>query len=68
MNPANVVLSAGHKIWSSFVCIPQQALHKYFISRLLSWTELLISSLGFDAELIGAAVLVMENFDKEKKA
>jgi hypothetical protein len=45
----------------------QQALHKYCIPRLSSGTELLISSLGFDAELIGAAVLVMENFDKEMK-
>jgi hypothetical protein len=29
----------------------QQALHKYCIPRLSSGTELLISSLGFDAEL-----------------
>jgi hypothetical protein len=43
----------------------QQALHKYCIPRLSGGTELLISELGFDAELIGAAILVMENFDKE---
>jgi len=26
----------------------------------------MISEIGFDAELIGAAILVMENFHKEK--
>ena len=46
----------------------QQALHKYCIPRLSRGTELLISELGFDAELIGASVLVMENFDKEVKS
>jgi hypothetical protein len=28
----------------------------------------MISDLGFDAELIGAAVLMMENFEKEVKS
>jgi hypothetical protein len=38
----------------------QQALNKYCIPRLVGSTELLVSELGFDAELIGAAILVME--------
>ncbi|MBK0378308.1 ROK family protein [Mucilaginibacter segetis] len=68
MNPANIVLSGrGAKVGKILLAPIQQALHKYCIPRLSSGTELLISSLGFDAELIGAAVLVMENFDKEVK-
>jgi predicted NBD/HSP70 family sugar kinase len=69
MNPANIVLSGrGAKVGKILLAPIQQALHKYCIPRLSSGTELLISSLGFDAELIGAAVLVMENFDKQEKA
>jgi predicted NBD/HSP70 family sugar kinase len=69
MNPANIVLSGrGAKVGKILMAPIQQALHKYCIPRLSSGTELLISSLGFDAELIGAAVLVMENFDKEEQA
>ncbi|OOQ59247.1 ROK family protein [Mucilaginibacter pedocola] len=68
MNPANIVLSGrGAKVGKILLAPIQQALLKYCIPRLASGTELLISSLGFDAELIGAAVLVMENFDKEEK-
>ncbi|WP_374951446.1 ROK family protein [Mucilaginibacter sp.] len=68
MNPANIVLSGrGAKVGKILLAPIQQALHRYCIPRLASGTELLISSLGFDAELIGAAVLVMENFDKEMK-
>ncbi|MFD0792903.1 ROK family protein [Mucilaginibacter litoreus] len=68
MNPANIVLSGrGAKVGHILMAPIQQALHKYCIPRLSAGTELLISSLGFDAELIGAAVLVMENFDKEER-
>ncbi|MGN6177634.1 MAG: hypothetical protein ACTHNW_00525, partial [Mucilaginibacter sp.] len=45
----------------------QQALNKYCIPRLSNSTELMISDLGFNAELMGTAVLVMENFDKDIK-
>jgi predicted NBD/HSP70 family sugar kinase len=69
MNPANIVLSGrGAKVAKILMAPIQQALHKYCIPRLASGTELLVSELGFDAELIGAAVLVMENFDKNVKA
>ncbi|HEK21237.1 MULTISPECIES: ROK family protein [unclassified Mucilaginibacter] len=67
MNPAYIVLSGrGAKVGHILMATIQQSLHKYCIPRLSSGTELLISSLGFDAELIGAAVLVMENFDKDR--
>jgi predicted NBD/HSP70 family sugar kinase len=66
MNPQAIVLSGrGAKVGKILMAPIQQALHKYCIPRLSGGTELLISDLGFDAELIGAAVLVMENFDKE---
>jgi predicted NBD/HSP70 family sugar kinase len=69
MNPANIVLSGrGAKVAKILMAPIQQALHKYCIPRLAGGTELLVSELGFDAELIGAAVLVMENFDKTVKA
>ena len=68
MNPKTVVLSGRGARSGKILLAPiQQALHKYCIPRLAESTELLISELGFDAELIGAAVLMMENFDKEVK-
>jgi len=68
MNPASIVLSGRCAMVGKILLAPiQQALNKYCIPRLASSTELLISDLGFNAELIGTAVLVMENFDKEIK-
>ena len=68
MNPKTIVLSGrGARVGKILLAPIQQALHKYCIPRLASNTELLVSGLGFDAELIGAAVLMMENFDKELK-
>jgi predicted NBD/HSP70 family sugar kinase len=69
MNPQTIMLSGrGAKVAKILMAPIQQALHKYCIPRLAAGTELKISNLGFDAELIGAAVLVMENFDKELKS
>lgn len=68
MNPRTIVLSGrGARAGKILMAPIQQALHKYCIPRLAESTELLVSELGFDAELIGAAVLMMENFDKEVK-
>ncbi len=68
MNPQAIVLSGrGAKVGKILLAPIQQSLHKYCIPRLARGTVLLISELGFDAELVGAAVLVMENFDKEVK-
>ena len=68
MNPQTIMLSGrGAKVAKILLAPIQQALNKYCIPRLAGGTELKISDLGFDAELIGAAVLVMENFDKEVK-
>ena len=69
MNPQTIVLSGrGARAGKILLAPIQQALHKYCIPRLAESTQLLISNLGFDAELIGSAVLMMENFDKEVRS
>ncbi|MFT4154503.1 MAG: hypothetical protein QM629_11865, partial [Parafilimonas sp.] len=42
----------------------QQALNMYCIPRLAENTTVEISSLGHEAGLMGAAALVMENFER----
>lgn len=66
MNPKAIVISGrGVKVGKLLLAPIQQALNKYCIPRLASETEIIISEIGFDAELVGAAILVMENFHKE---
>ena len=65
LNPEAVVLSGrgsfAGKIWR----VPlQQALHEHCIPRLSANTVIEVSELGLDAELIGAAALVMDNYEK----
>ncbi|RVU02409.1 ROK family protein [Mucilaginibacter limnophilus] len=63
LNPKAIVLSGrGVKVAKLLLAPIQQALNKYCIPRLASGTEIFISEIGFDAELIGSAILVMENF------
>src|ERR1700749_3462285 len=62
LNPETIILggrgaSAG-KIWQTPI---QQALNEHCIPRLAVNTQIEISTLGYDAELIGAAALVMDN-------
>ncbi|RZK41938.1 MAG: ROK family protein [Pedobacter sp.] len=69
MNPKTIVLSGRSVKVAKLMRSPiQQALNKYCIPRLIEDTEIKISELGFDAELIGASILVMQNFGKEKVA
>ncbi len=68
MNPETIVLSGrGARAGKILMAPIQQALHQYCIPRLAESTQMLVSSLGFDAELIGTAALMMENFDKNAK-
>jgi predicted NBD/HSP70 family sugar kinase len=66
LNPDSIILSgrgsAAGKIWQAPI---QQALNEHCIPRLAANTDIEISELGYDAELIGAAALVMENYDAE---
>ncbi len=67
MNPKVIVLSGRSVKVAKLMMAPiQQALNKYCIPRLFADTEIKVSKLGFDAELIGASILVMQNFGKEK--
>jgi len=66
MNPETIILSGrGAKVGKLLLAPIQQALNKYCIPRLAANTTLLISVLGYDSQIIGAAVLVMENFNGE---
>lgn len=66
LNPEIVILSGRGSSAGKVLMAPiQQALNEHCIPRLSHSTELEISTLGYMAELIGAAALVMENFEKE---
>jgi predicted NBD/HSP70 family sugar kinase len=66
LNPELVILSgrgaSAGRIWEAPM---QQALNEHCIPQLAANTTLDISTLGYNAELIGSAALVMENYDKE---
>lgn len=68
LNPGIVVLSGrgamAGKIWQAPI---QQALNEHCIPRLAVNTEIRLSTLGYEAELIGGAALVMERSDETAK-
>ena len=63
LNPEKIVLSgrgaSAGKIWQAPI---QQALNEHCIPRLASNTQIEVSQSGNDAELIGAAALVVEGY------
>jgi len=74
LNPELIILSgrgsAAGKLWLTPIqqaineyCIPKLA-HEYCIPKLAQDTDIEISTLGYQAELIGAAALVMEHLDE----
>jgi predicted NBD/HSP70 family sugar kinase len=66
LNPEVIILSGrgstAGKIWQAPI---QQALNEHCIPRLAANTMIETSTLGYQAELIGAAALVMDNYEKE---
>lgn len=64
LNPELIVLSGrgsgAGKLWLAPI---QQAINEHCIPRIAENTEVTLSSLGHRAEILGAAALVMENFD-----
>ena len=64
LNPEQIILSgrgsSAGKIWQAPI---QQALNEHCIPRLAANTTIEISSLGYNAELVGAAALIMNNYD-----
>ncbi|MEO6219994.1 MAG: ROK family protein [Ginsengibacter sp.] len=66
LNPETVILSGRGSLAGKVLMAPiQQAINEYCIPRLSHSTGIEISTIGYMAELIGAAALVMENFEKE---
>ncbi|MEO5889842.1 MAG: ROK family protein [Ferruginibacter sp.] len=66
-NPEFVILSGRGSAAGKILVTPlQQAINEYCIPSLAEHTSIRISELGEDAELIGAAALVMENYEKEE--
>lgn len=65
LNPKVIILSgrgsSAGQIWQAPI---QQALNEHCIPRLHQSTNIEISTLGMHAELIGAAALVMENYER----
>lgn len=65
LNPELIVLSGrgamAGRIWLAPI---QQALNEHCIPKMAENIQLLISSLGYEAERLGAAALVMDNLDK----
>ena len=66
LNPETIILSgrgaAAGKIWQAPI---QQSINEHCIPRIAANTTIELSTLGHQAELIGAAALVMENFEIE---
>ena len=68
-NPKAIVLSGRGARVGKLVTAPiQQAITHYCIPRLANNTELLVSDFGYEAELTGAAILVMEHFSPDNFA
>ena len=69
LNPKIIILSgrgsSAGQIWQAPI---QQSLNEHCIPRLYQSTHIEISTLGLEAELIGAAALVMENFERRQSA
>lgn len=62
LNPELIILSGRGALAGKLWKVPmQQAINEYSIPRLATNTEIEISSMNYQAELIGAAALVMEN-------
>ena len=65
LSPELIILSGRGSLAGNILEVPVlQALNEHCIPRLVVSTKVQSSTLGYDAELIGAGALVMENFDK----
>ncbi|MFT3703370.1 MAG: ROK family protein [Agriterribacter sp.] len=68
LNPGIVVLSgrgaSAGKIWQAPI---QQALNEHCIPRLAVNTEIGLSILGYDAEMVGSSALVLEKYGETLK-
>ncbi len=67
LNPETIIISGRGSEAGKILKTPvQQAMNEHCIPILANNTTVEISAIGYQAELIGAAVLVMENFEKTR--
>ncbi len=67
LNPQQVIISGRGAMAGNMLLPPiYQAIHKYCIPSLASYTEIIVSNFSTKAELIGGAALIIENFDKKE--
>ena len=65
LNPELVIISGRGAAAGNMLLAPiQQAVNKYCIPRLASYTQIVVSNFSVNAELIGGAALVIENYEK----
>ncbi|HVZ97360.1 MAG TPA: ROK family protein [Chitinophagaceae bacterium] len=65
LNPELIVISGRGATAGNMLLAPmQQAINKYCIPRLASYTQITVSPFSANAELIGGAALVIENYEK----
>lgn len=66
LNPGAIILSGrgslAGKMWQAPI---QQAINEHCIPRLAAHTVIETATLGYQAELMGAASLVMDNYERE---
>ncbi len=53
--------SLAGKVWVAPI---QQAVNEHCIPKIAEHTEIKISSLGYNAELVGATALIMDNYER----
>lgn len=69
MNPERVVLSGRGSATGKLLLPPvQRAINEFCIPKLVENTSVVVSELGYQAELLGAASLVIENSQLEEHA
>lgn len=65
LNPELIIISGigslAGKVWVAPI---QQAMNEHCIPKIAEHTQIEISGLGYHAELIGAAALIMDNYEK----
>lgn len=64
-NPGKIILSGRGALMGNIWLTPmQQALNEMCIPKLARFTEISVSKMGYESELIGAAILVMSNVEE----
>ena len=69
INPELIILSGRGSVAGKLWLAPiQQAINEHCIPKIAEITEVKLSGLGHHAEILGAAALVMENYDMLKSS